>query len=84
MFLHSSVKKGMYGMLSLLFGILMILVFGKLFVFGVRATWGLAKIICSVVLLPLVLVGMVLSGLLTIALPLLIIIGAVVFLTTRA
>lgn len=71
-------------MLSLLFCILMIIVFGKLLIFGIRATWGIAKIICTVILLPLALVGMVLSGLLTIALPLLVIIGAVVFLTTRA
>ena len=30
-------------MLELLFGILMLVVFGKLFVFGMKATWGITR-----------------------------------------
>lgn len=64
-------------MLAIIFAILMILVFGKLLVFAVKATWGISKIICSVVLLPLFLVVLVLKGLIYIALPILVIVGIV-------
>lgn len=46
-------------MLSLLFAICMIWVFGKLFIFGIKAAWGISKFIVTVVLLPLVLIGSV-------------------------
>ena len=62
-------------MLNLIFGILMIAIFGKLFLFAIKATWGLAKIICTVVLLPLFLVALVLQGLFIIALPILLVVG---------
>ena len=40
-------------MLTLLFIVLMIGVFGKLLAFGLRATWGIAKLILTIVFLPL-------------------------------
>ena len=61
-------------MLSLLFTICMIWIFGKLFIFGVKAAWGISK---SVVFLPLILIGMVIGGLMSIAFPILIIVGIV-------
>lgn len=64
-------------MLTLLFGICMIWVFGKLLVFGVKAAWGIIKILVTIVLLPLVLIGMVAGGLLYLAFPILIVIGIV-------
>ncbi len=64
-------------MLSLLFGILMIAVFGKLFVFGLRAAWGIAKFFLTIVFLPVILIGLVVGGLIQIALPLLIVIGII-------
>ena len=64
-------------MLTLLFGICMISVFGKLLVFGVKAAWGIIKILVTIVLLPLVLIGMVAGGLLYLAFPILIVIGIV-------
>lgn len=64
-------------MLELLFGIMMFIVFGKLFIFGMKATWGITKILVTVVLLPLGLIAMVLGGLFSLALPLLIVIGIV-------
>ena len=51
------------------------MVFGKIFVFAVKAAWGISKIIVSVILLPLFLVGLVIKGLLAIAFPVLVIIG---------
>ena len=64
-------------MLTFLFFILMLAVFGKILGFAIKATWGISKIIFSVVLLPLFLVGLVLKGLLTLALPILVVIGIV-------
>ena len=67
-------------MLTALFTILMFMVFGKLLVFGIKVSWGLAKILCTVVLLPIVLIGLVIAGFLSIALPLLVIIGVIALL----
>lgn len=67
-------------MLTVLFTILMFAVFGKLLVFGIKVSWGLAKILCTVVLLPIVLIGLVIAGFLSIALPILVIIGVITLL----
>ena len=64
-------------MLSLLFTICMIWIFGKLFIFGVKAAWGISKLLLTVVFLPLILIGMVIGGLMSIAFPILIIVGIV-------
>ena len=64
-------------MLTFLFFILMLAVFGKILGFAIKATWSISKIVFSVVLLPLFLVGRVLKGLLTLALPILVIIGII-------
>lgn len=62
----------------LLFAICMIVFIWKLFVFGVRASWGIMKLLCTVVLFPVILIGMVVGGLLYVAFPLLIIAGVIV------
>lgn len=62
-------------MFYLIFWILMMVIFGKLLLFAVKATWGLTKIICTVVLLPLFLVALMLQGLFIIALPILLVVG---------
>ena len=62
-------------MLSLIFGILMILVFGKLIIFAIKAAWGLTRVLLTVVLLPLVLLGLVAGGLMFLALPVLLLVG---------
>lgn len=64
-------------MLELLFTILMFVVFGKILIFAFRATWGISKILFSVVLLPLFLIILVVSGLITLALPILVVVGIV-------
>ncbi len=64
-------------MLSLLFAVCMIGFVGKFFVFGLRASWGILKLLCTIVLLPLILVGMVIGGLIHIAFPLLLIGGVI-------
>ena len=62
-------------MLTLLFTILMLLVFGKLLVFAIKAAWGISKIVCTIVLLPILLVGLVVIGLVKISLPILLVVG---------
>ena len=64
-------------MLELIFGIMMLVVFGKLFIFGMKATWGITKFLVMLVFLPLGLIAMVLGGLFTLALPVLILIGVI-------
>ena len=66
-------------MLSFLFTVLMIIVFGKLIGVAIRATWGIAKILVSLVFLPLILIGLVLGGLIYLALPILIVVGLISF-----
>lgn len=71
-------------MLSLLFTICAIGIFGKLLFFGIRAAWGISKFLLSIVLLPLILVGMVIGGLIYIAFPILIVIGIVTLISSKA
>ncbi|MDO5146051.1 MAG: hypothetical protein Q4D60_03525 [Eubacteriales bacterium] len=68
-------------MLTLIFIILMFTIFGKLLCLAMRATWGIARILVSFVLFPIVLLGLVVGGLVYLALPILIIAGIVVFLS---
>ena len=70
-------------MLTILFTICMFWIFGKILIFGIKAAWGLSKFLFTVVLLPFVLVGMVLGGLLFLAFPILLIIGIVFLLASR-
>mgnify|MGYP001638074742 CR=1 FL=1 len=71
-------------MLTLIFVILMFSVFGKLLLFSIKAAWGITKIVFTIVLLPLVLIGMALAGLMYGALILVVIIGAVSLFASRA
>lgn len=60
-------------MLTLLFIICMFGVFGKLFFFGLKAAWGISKFILTLVFLPLILLVMVAGGLISLALPILLV-----------
>lgn len=62
-------------MLTLLFMVLMIVVFGKLLIFALKASWGIAKVLLTIVFLPLVLVCLVLAGLVYVAVPILLVAG---------
>ena len=61
----------------------MIWIFGKLFIFGVKAAWGISKLLLTVVFLPLILIVMVAGGLLSVAFPLLLIIGVIGLVASR-
>ena len=56
-------------MLSLLFAICIIWFVGKFFIFGLRASWGIMKLLCTVIFFPVILIGMVIGGLMYIAFP---------------
>jgi len=64
-------------MFELIFLVLMVVVFAKLFKYAMKATWGIAKIIVTLVILPLILLMLLFSGLLIIAFPILAIVGIV-------
>lgn len=68
-------------MITLLFVLLMIWVFGKMIGLAFRATWGLTKIIFGIVLLPLFLIGLVIAGFMSIALPILVVMGIVMLIS---
>lgn len=68
-------------MLTLIFWILMFVVFGKICWFAMKAAWGVSKIVCSVILLPLFLIGLVLKGLFSLAFPILIVVGVLSLVT---
>ena len=64
-------------MLTLLFVICMFGIFGKLIGLAFKMTWGIAKVLCTLVFLPVILVGLAMGGLLVVAFPLLIVVGIV-------
>ena len=64
-------------MITLIYIILMIMVFGKLLIWSIKAAWGITKILFTVVFLPIVLIALALSGAIYIAIVLLIIGGIV-------
>ena len=61
----------------------MIVVFGKILGLAIKAAWGISRIIVTLVMMPMILIGLVLSGLLALALPLLIVVGFVAFVIMR-
>lgn len=64
-------------MFTIFMVILMIWIFGKLLVISLKASWGILRILFTVVFLPLVLVALLVAGIVSIAFPLLLILGAV-------
>ncbi len=70
-------------MWTLIFIILMLIVFGKILKFAIKAAWGITKIVVSLVLLPLILVGLALSGLIIVAIPVLVVVGIIALIMLR-
>lgn len=64
-------------MFTLLFICFTCIIFGKIFLFAVKASWGIVKILFTVLLLPLLLILLVIAGLFYIALPVLVIAGVI-------
>lgn len=70
-------------MLEILFAICMLWVFGKLLIFGIKAAWGISKILVTVIFLPAILIGMVIGGLIYIAFPVVLVIGIIGLFKTK-
>lgn len=64
-------------MFTIFMVILMIWIFGKLLVLSIKASWGIMKILFTVIFLPLVIVGLLVAGILSIAFPLLLVLGVI-------
>lgn len=71
-------------MFTILFTILTFIVFGKLLIFAIKASWGLARILVTVILFPLVLIVLVLAGVIYLAVPLLLIAGVISLMKTHS
>lgn len=65
-------------MWTIIFVLLMIAIFGRILAWGIKAAWGLTKIVLVVVFFPLILIVFALSRLIFVALPILLIVGIVV------
>lgn len=70
-------------MITFLFCMLMLALFGKLAVFACRAAWGFTKMIVCFVFAPVFLVILLISGLVYIAFPILLVVGIVSLLSSR-
>ena len=70
-------KERVKDMLTLVFICLMIGVFGKLIGRAFKMTWGIAKVLFTLVFLPFVLIALTIGGLVTIALPLVVVVGII-------
>ena len=66
-------------MLELVFTVLLIMFVSKLFIVGIRASWGIVKILCSTVIFPIIMISMAFAGLIYFALPLLIVVFLALF-----
>ena len=55
----------------------MFAVFGKLIGLAFRMAWGVAKILFTLVFLPVILIALVIGGLVSLALPLLVVVGII-------
>ena len=64
-------------MLGFIFFILMIAIFGNMLMFAIKMAWGVTKVVCSLVLLPVFLIVLVIAGLMKLALPILAIVGLI-------
>ena len=68
-------------MLTLIFIICMFVVFGKIAMLALKGAWGMTKVLVTLIFMPIILIGMLFKGLIVIAIPALIIFGAVALLT---
>lgn len=69
-------------MLGFIFTAALIYVAVRMLIWGIKAAWGIAKIVAFVVLLPLLIIGLALSGLFAVAF--VVLMAAVLFATIGA
>ena len=64
-------------MLTIIFYIALVYVAIRMLVWGVKAAWGIAKIISCVVLLPVLIIGLAMAGLFMLALGIVVVIAII-------
>lgn len=64
-------------MLTIFFFILFFAVFGGIIKFAFRAAWGLTKVLVFLIFLPIIMLVLLIAGLVTFAIPILMILGVV-------
>ena len=64
-------------MLTAIFIIALIYVFFRMLIWGIKAAWGIAKLVAFVVLLPAILIGIALLGLFYVALGLVLVFAVI-------
>lgn len=64
-------------MLTIIFYAALIYVAIKMLLWGIKAAWGIAKIIAFVVLLPVLIIGLALAGMFMLALGLIVVIAII-------
>ena len=64
-------------MLTFIFICLTFWIFGKLIRLAFKMTWGITKVLFTLVFLPVILIALAIGGLVTIALPILIVVGII-------
>ncbi len=70
--------------MTIIFTVVLLWIVWKMLILEFKAAWGIVRVLCTVLLLPLFLLGMVCAGLLYIAVPILIIIGMIVLICSAA
>lgn len=69
-------------MLTLIFAILLLSVVGKLFIWSVKAAWGLTKVLFVIIFFPGIVIGLFAAGLATLAIGLLLVAGIITLITS--
>ncbi|MBO4844740.1 MAG: hypothetical protein J5525_00270 [Lachnospiraceae bacterium] len=70
-------------MITLLIIISMAIMF-KILVFGLKAAWGIARLLLTLIVFPVIMVGLLMAGLIYLAIPILIIAGIIALVSSSA
>lgn len=64
-------------MMMLIFAVLFVYIFGKMLKLAVKAAWGITKVLVNLVFLPIVLLALVFKGMVSLAIPVLAVVGII-------
>ncbi|MBR6396565.1 MAG: hypothetical protein IKS09_06320 [Lachnospiraceae bacterium] len=70
-------------MITLLIIISMAIMF-KILVFGLKAAWGIARLLLTLIVFPVIMVGLLMAGLIYLAIPILIVAGIIALISSSA
>lgn len=64
-------------MITMLLMIATVTIMFKILVFGLKACWGIAKLLLTLIVFPVVMIGLLMFGLIYLAIPILIVAGII-------